>query len=75
MICSKCQTVFAVPSTGRLRILEAESGSLYAIGPEEPLHKCDSLTRDDELQLLGDLQSLVEMQDLMDDLSDHPEGG
>lgn len=50
--CAHCGETFPVPD--RFVELHGPSGHLIMAGPEEPIHRCPTLTRDDERMLLQD---------------------
>ena len=51
-----CGEAFELPDVDvrRVAILRAASGYLILARPEEPIHRCTSLTREDEQMLLQD---------------------
>jgi hypothetical protein len=53
--CTKCGIEYEVPD-GALRLipLYAKSGNLVVLGQEQVLHRCATLTSDDESMLLRD---------------------
>lgn len=53
--CPGCSEPFELPSGAPRRlILRGKSGYLIVVPPETPIHRCASLTTDDERMLLED---------------------
>jgi hypothetical protein len=60
-VCAWCNEPLLPPPPGTKQVLPlfAGSGSLYLTDGEYPLHRCPSLTQEDELQLLRDAEYIL----------------
>jgi hypothetical protein len=65
--CRGCGNELSLPEGAQpdqLTFLRAESGWLIMRGPEEPIHRCDTLLDSDAEMLLQDAEWLNEQDDL-----------
>jgi hypothetical protein len=58
--CQRCGEEFEIPTDARrVQYLPGETGDAYTAGEESPLHRCPTLTRTEELEMLKLLREMV----------------
>ena len=59
--CHRCGEEFEVPGSARVQMAFRPTGMMHAAGPEQPLHKCATLSPEDELELVRDISACYEV--------------